>query len=159
MLTTLLEDGYTTLEEKMLIDIDKMHYPGFKSAERDRYALNYKTKHKTDYIPVIDGLMISSNYVFRRQVVDKYMSRPEELISRLHSYNLGADFNFELTEPGSARSSIPDPGDENWSSSTLPSTAIGYSVMVTPLQILSFYNAIANGGKMMMPYIVVFDHR
>lgn len=154
ILTTLLEENLVKLDDLMKIDADLMKYPGFTKVERDRAAFSYKTRHKTDYIPVIDGFMVSSNYVFRRQVVDKYMSRPEELISRLHSYNLGADFNFELTEPGSARSSIPDPGDENWSSSTLPSTAIGYSVMVTPLQILSFYNAIANGGKMMMPYIV-----
>lgn len=154
ILTTLLEEGLVELDEQMKIDIDLMKYPGFKRVERDKAAFNYGTRHKTDYIPVIDGLMVSSNYVFRRQVVDKYMSRPEELISRLHSYNLGADFNFELTEPGSARSSLPDPEDSNWSGSTLPSTAIGYSVMVTPLQILSFYNAIANDGKMMMPYIV-----
>lgn len=154
ILTTLLEEGLVELDEQMKIDIDLMKYPGFKKVERDKAAFNYGTRHKTDYIPVIDGLMVSSNYVFRRQVVDKYMSRPEELISRLHSYNLGADFNFELTEPGSARSSLPDPEDSNWSGSTLPSTAIGYSVMVTPLQILSFYNAIANDGKMMMPYIV-----
>ena len=154
ILTTLLEDGLVTLEDKMKIDIKLMYYPGFKDVERDKAAFNYGTRHNTDYIPVIDGLMVSSNYVFRRQVVDKYYTCPEELISRLHSYNLGADFNFELTEPGSARSSLPDPQDENWSGSTLPATAIGYSVMVTPLQILSFYNAIANDGKMMMPYIV-----
>lgn len=154
ILTTLLEEGLVTLDDKMKIDADLMKYPGFKRIEHDRAAFTYGTRHKTEYIPVIDGLMVSSNYVFRRQVVDKYMSRPEELISRLHSYNLGADFNFELTEPGSARSSIPDPEDGNWSGSTLPATAIGYSVMVTPLQILSFYNAIANDGKMMMPYIV-----
>lgn len=153
MLTTLLEDGYTTLEEKMLIDIDKMQYPGFKSAERDRYALNYKAKHKTDYIPVVDGLMISSNYVFRRQVTDHYADKPEELVTRLHSYNLGASFDFEIKEAGGSRPSIPDPSG-SWSKSTIPAMAIGYSVMVTPIQILTFYNAIANGGKMMKPYIV-----
>ena len=154
ILTTLLEDGLVTLDDKMKIDIDLMRYPGFEREERDKAAFSYGTRHNTDYIPVIDGLMVSSNYVFRRQVVDKYYHDPEELINRLHSYNLGADFNFELTEPGSARSSIPDPHGDTWSGSTLPSTAIGYSVMVTPLQILSFYNAIANDGKMMMPHII-----
>lgn len=153
-LTTLLEDGLVKLDDLMELDEDKMIYPGFTRKERDRYALNYGLRHKTDYIPVIDGFMVSSNYVFRRQVVDHYMSCPEELINRLHSYNLGADFNFELSEPGSSRSSIPDPEDSRWSASTLPATAVGYAVMVTPLQILSFYNAIANEGKMMMPYIV-----
>lgn len=154
ILTTLLEEGIATLDEKMKIDISLMKYPGFKRAEPDGAAFRYKEIYHTDYIPVIGGFMMSSNYVFRRQVVDKYMVRPEELVNRLHSYNLGANFNFELTEPGSGRSSIPDPNDGRWSESTLPATAIGYSVMVTPLQILAFYNAIAKDGKMMMPYIV-----
>lgn len=154
MLTSLLEDGHTTLEEKMKIDIDKMIYPGFKNPERDRAAFNYGTRHKTDYIPVIDGFMVSSNYVFRRQVTDHYFNNPEELVARLHSYNLGAAFNFEIKENGGSRSSIPDPEGNDWSQPTIPSMAIGYSVKVTPIQILSFYNGIANGGKMMKPYIV-----
>ena len=154
MLTSLLEDGHVTLDEKMEINIEKMNYPGFKKPERDRAAFNYGTRHKTDYIPVIDGLMISSNYVFRRQVTDHYFNNPEELVARLHSYNLGAAFSFEIKENGGSRPSIPDPAGSDWSQSTIPSMAIGYSVKVTPIQILSFYNGIANGGRMMKPYIV-----
>lgn len=154
MLTSLLEDGHVTLDEKMEIDIEKMNYPGFKKPERDRAAFNYGTRHKTDYIPVIDGLMVSSNYVFRHQVTDHYFNNPEELVARLHSYNLGAAFSFEIKENGGSRPSIPDPAGSDWSQSTIPSMAIGYSVKVTPIQILSFYNGIANGGRMMKPYIV-----
>lgn len=154
ILTTLLDEGIVTLQDKLPISLSNMIYPGFDGPEYDNAAFRYKDLYHTDQIPVIGGLMMSSNYVFRRLVVDKYMSRPEELINRLHAYNLGADFNFELSEPGSGRSSMPDPHDGNWSESTLPATAIGYSVKVTPLQILAFYNAIANDGKMMMPYIV-----
>lgn len=154
MLTSLLEDGLVTLDEEMKIDIDQMHYPGFSGPERDRAAFNYGRRNKTDYISVIDGLMISSNYVFRRQVTDHYSDNPDELVARLHSYNLGAAFNFEITENGGSKPSIPDPGTKDWSLSTIPSMAIGYSVKVTPIQILSFYNGIANGGRMMKPYIV-----
>ena len=154
ILTTLLEDGLVNLDDKMEVKEKNMHYPGFKSPERDRAAFSYIDRHDCTHIPVIDGFMVSSNFVFRRQAVDHYMNNPEELITRLHSYNLGADFNFELTEKGSGRSSIPDPHGAGWSQSTIPSIGIGYSVKVTPLQILSFYNAIANDGKMMQPYIV-----
>ena len=154
MLTTLLEDGHVTLNEKMPLDIKHMKYPGFKNVENDKYAFRYGERHKSDYIPVIDGYMISSNYVFRRQVTDHYHKNPEELVARLHSYNLGGSFNFEIQETGGSRPSIPDPASKSWSESTIPSMAIGYSVQVTPLQILSFYNGLANGGKMMKPYIV-----
>ena len=153
MLTTLLEDGHVQLEDKMRIHRDNMLYPGFDEPSEDKYAFSYKTRHKTDYIPVIDGFMISSNYVFRRQVSDHYYKNPEELVARLHSYNLGGSFNFEINEKGS-KPSIPVPYSREWSESTIPSMAIGYSVKVTPLQILSFYNGLANKGKMMKPYIV-----
>lgn len=153
MLTALLEDGYVTLDEKMPIDIQKMKYPGFKNVERDEYVFKYKTRHHTDSIPVIDGYMLSSNYVFRRQVTDHYYSDPEELIARLHSYHLGGSFNFEIKENGGSSPRLPDPAGKGWNGATIPSMAIGYSVHVTPLQILTFYNAIANGGKMMKPYI------
>lgn len=154
MLTTLLEEGHVTLDDEMHIDINNMKYPGFKNAERDKASFQYKETNKKEYIPVIDGFMISSNYVFRRQVTDHYYSNPEELVTRLHSYNLGAGFSFEIQETGGSKPSIPDPASKTWSESTIPSMAIGYSVQVTPLQILSFYNGLANGGKMMKPYIV-----
>ncbi len=154
MLTTLLEDGHVKLNDRMLNDIDMMKYPGFKEAERDRYAENYKKHSERAYIPVIDGFMISSNYVFRRQITDHYAKNPEELIARLHSYNLGGSFDFEIKEKGGSKPSIPDPGSSDWSESTIPSVAIGYSVKVTPLQILTFYNGLANGGTMMKPYVV-----
>lgn len=153
ILTTLLEEGRVTLDEKMLIDTDEMLYPGFTQKERDQAAFSYKERHKTDYIPVIDGLAVSSNYVFRRQLVNHFQENPEELVARLHSYNLGAGFNFEIQEKGGSKPDIPSPS-ENWSEATVPSMAIGYSIKVTPLQILTFYNAIANGGRMMKPYIV-----
>ena len=154
MLTTLLEDGYVTLEDKMPVDVNYMKYPGFKNAERDKYALRYNERSKTGYIPVVDGFMISSNYVFRRQITDHYYKNPDELVTRLHSYNLGGSFDFEIKETGGSKPSIPSPSSKDWSESTIPSMAIGYSVQVTPLQILAFYNGLANGGRMMKPYIV-----
>ena len=154
MLTTLLEEGHVTLDEMMPIDINNMKYPGFKNAERDKAAFLYKERNKADSIPVIDGFMVSSNYVFRRQVTDHYHKNPDELVTRLHSYNLGAGFSFEIQETGGSKPSIPNPSSKTWSESSIPSMAIGYSVQVTPLQILAFYNGLANKGKMMKPYIV-----
>ena len=46
------------------------------------------------------------------------------------------------------------PGDGHWSGTTLPTMAYGYEVMLTPLQILNFYNAVANDGKMLRPHLI-----
>ena len=154
MLTTLLEEGLVSLDDKMPVDEKYMKYPGFKTAERDKYALRFRDRSNSEYISVIDGFMISSNYVFRRQITDHYYKNPEELVTRLHSYNLGGSFDFEIKETGGSKPSIPSPSTRNWSESTIPSMAIGYSVQVTPLQILAFYNGLANKGRMMKPFIV-----
>lgn len=152
-LTTLLEDGKIELETKIPTNHGRMlDMPEIKNA--DEYITNYERRNKTDRISIIDGFKISSNYVFRRLVKDYYGNKPEEFISRLHEYNFGEAYEFDLNEQGSAKPRIPDPESSTWTMSDLVSVAIGYSVRVTPLQVATFYNAIANNGRMMKPYIV-----
>ena len=158
-LTTLLEDGKVELETKIPTKHGIMEEFPIKEVAQDQYIVNYEKRTGESSIPVIHGFQISSNYVFRRLVKDNYGDNPEEFTSRLHSYNLGANFDFELTEKGSGKPSIPAPGEAGWSRTSLISSAIGYSVKVTPLQIATFYNAIANDGKMMKPYIVECTER
>ena len=158
-LTTLLEDKKVELDTRIPTKRGIMEEYPLKEVAQDQYIVNYENNTKEKTIPVIHGFQISSNYVFRRLVKDHYGENPEEFTSRLHSYNLGANFDFELTEKGSGKPSIPDPQEKGWSRTSLISSAIGYSVKVTPLQIATFYNAIANDGKMMKPYIVECTER
>ena len=46
------------------------------------------------------------------------------------------------------------PGDKLWSGTSLPSMSIGYEMRISPLQILTFYNAFANRGKIVYPRLV-----
>ena len=158
-LTTLLEDKKVELDTRIPTKRGIMEEYPLKEVAQDQYIVNYENNTKEKTIPVIHGFQISSNYVFRRLVKDHYGENPEEFTSRLHSYNLGANIDFELTEKGSGKPSIPDPQERGWSRTSLISSAIGYSVKVTPLQIATFYNAIANDGKMMKPYIVECTER
>ena len=153
-MTTLLEDKKVSLETRIPTNRGIMSEYPLNEVGQDQYIVNYENQTKESSISVIHGFQISSNYVFRRLVKDHYGENPEEFTSRLHSYNLGANFDFELTEKGSGKPSIPDPHEKGWSRTSLISSAIGYSVKVTPLQVATFYNAIANDGKMMKPYIV-----
>lgn len=153
-LTTLLEDGKVTLDTEIPTNHGIMKEFSIREVPQDDYILKYEQREKKKTVSVLYGFQISSNYVFRRIVKDNYEDNPSEFTSRMHSYNFGANFDFELTERGSGKPSIPDPHERSWSRTSLISSAIGYSVKVTPLQILTFYNAIANDGKMMKPYIV-----
>lgn len=151
ILTTLIEDGKVRLTSRIPTEGGVMK--DMPHIEKDNYITEYEKKHNTRSIPVIDGFKISSNYVFRRLVKDHYETDPQALLSRLHEYQLGDSFSFDLTENGGGRSKLPSLKNESWKTD-LVSAAIGYSVMETPLQIVTFYNGLANDGKMMKPYLI-----
>jgi len=84
--------------------------------------------------------------------VTNYGKKPQKMLDKLYMYRLGEAFDFDLD--GLKKPSLPSPKSPTWSNTDLGSTAIGYSVAETPLHIVTFYNAIANKGKMMKPYLV-----
>ena len=151
-LLTLIEDGHVELETKIPSNHGIMReYPKL----RDDYIPNYERRNNTNQISIVDGFKISSNYVFRRLIKDYYGKDEEEFIERLYEYRLAPDsYTFDLTEKGATPAYIPDPKGKGWSGTDLISVAIGYSVRQPALNIAMFYNAIANNGKMMKPYIV-----
>jgi cell division protein FtsI (penicillin-binding protein 3) len=55
---------------------------------------------------------------------------------------------------GEGQPEIPEPGSKKWSKNALPSMAYGYNLSLTPLQTLTFYNAIANNGEMIRPRFI-----
>lgn len=150
-LMTLLEDGKTSLESKIPTFYGKWSYNGHALPDDDYL---YKSKHPENRISVIDGLKISSNHVFRYLACENYVTREEQehFIEKISDYGLNEVYDFDLI--GMAKPQLQKPGDAAWSGTSLPSIAIGYSVTETPLHIVSFYNAIAAGGKMMKPYLV-----
>jgi len=149
-LMALLEDKKVELEDSIPTFYGKWSYNG-ESLPDDDYL--YKSKWPDDKITISDGFMISSNHVFRYLACENYGHKPEKFIEKLRSFKLLDNFDFDIQ--GLAEPTIHDPADKNiWSNTSLPSIAMGYSVNITPLHTLMFYNAIANKGKMMKPYLV-----
>jgi len=94
----------------------------------------------------------SSNIGISRIVYDNYKDNPRRFVDRL--YNMGLNKQLGIEIKGEGRPVIKYPGDNSWSGVTLPWMSIGYEVKLTPLQILAFYNAVANKGKMVKPMFV-----
>jgi len=145
------EDG-KDLRTTLNIDIQDIADDALKGFSRDQHIVDYERINKTDKMTVLHGFEISSNYIFRKLAIDNYGNRPKKMLDKLYLYKLGEAYDFDLA--GFKSPTIPSPDSKNWSGTDLGSIAIGYSVTVTPLHILTFYNAIANKGKMMKPYIV-----
>lgn len=103
-------------------------------------------------ISVGKALQVSSNTVFSQIINDNYKDNPEIFVDRL--INMGINQKLGLEIKGEGRPSIPHPNDKNWYGTTLPWMSFGYGVSMTPLQILSFYNAIANDGIKVKPRFI-----
>lgn len=141
-LMTVIEDGFV----KSLDDVIPMNNGVIPGYPQDTHIRG------NGEISVLRGFEISSNYVFRYLAVKNYNDNPKRFLDKLYMYKLGQAFDFDLK--GLSEPYIPSPDSKQWSATDLGSTAIGYSVKETPLHILTFYNAIANKGRMMKPYLV-----
>ncbi len=94
----------------------------------------------------------SSNIAFVKMMRDHFGSKPQRFIEYLESFGLTRPLGFQMV--GEAVPVIKRPNDPTWSGLTLPWMAVGYESKISPLHILSFYNAVANNGKMIQPIIV-----
>jgi len=92
---------------------------------------------------------VSSNVGLVKIVYDNYNENPKQFIDRL--YNMGLNKTLGLPIRGEGVPKIPYPTDTDWDGLDLPWMAYGYGVSLTPLQTLTFYNAIANQGEMVQP--------
>lgn len=145
-LMTLLEEGKVGLSTKIPTDHGRL--PGYRP---DNHITDFERINKTDSISVMRGFEMSSNYVFRKLAMDYYGSTPEKMIEKLDKYHLTDNYDFDID--GFGKPDVPKPGTKFWGKTSLGNIAIGY-VKVTPLHIVTFYNAIANKGRMMKPYLV-----
>ncbi len=92
----------------------------------------------------------SSNVGTVRFVYDNYKDHPEDFVNRLYKWKLHQKLGLDIQ--GEQEPLIPHPDDKkSWSGISLPWMAYGYGVELTPIQILAFYNAVANDGKMVKP--------
>jgi cell division protein FtsI (penicillin-binding protein 3) len=91
----------------------------------------------------------SSNVGLATIIDEHYSKQPKKFINRLKSWKLHENLNLPIVGEGDPV--IPQPGDKIWSINALPSIAYGYNLQLTPLQTLTFYNAVANNGEMLKP--------
>ena len=117
----------------------------------DRTAIDSK-RGGYGKITAAKAFELSSNTAFAKMINDNYASDPEKFVKRL--FNMGLNDQLGLEIKGEGKPNFPYPGDKNWYGTTLPWMAFGYGIELTPLQTLTFYNAIANDGEMVKPRFI-----
>lgn len=136
-----LEDGI--VDTSTIVDTKNGLLSFYGSTVRDSKKGGYGK------ISVNDVFKFSSNTGIVKIINDGYSISPEVFSNRL--YNMGLNNKLGLSILGEASPKIPHPKDKDWSGLSLPWMAYGYGVLLTPLQILTFYNSVANNGEMVKP--------
>jgi cell division protein FtsI (penicillin-binding protein 3) len=140
-----LEDGYLQLD-------DSVNTTGGEYSFYDRVMRDSK-KGGYGVISLEISFTKSSNVGISKLINKHYKSKPSQFVDRLYSMGLNEPLNIALS--GEVKPDIRHPKQSsNWSGITLPWMSIGYGIKMTPLQILSFYAAIANDGQRMKPLFV-----
>jgi len=99
-----------------------------------------------------EAFVCSSNTAFARLIHEGYKDDEKEFLDQLASMRLTRRLNVGLR--GEEEPEFHYPTDPEWSHLSLPWMAFGYEILMTPLQVLAFYNAVANDGELVKPSFI-----
>ncbi len=145
-LLSLLEDKKITLNNMVNLEGGRWTINGQTVIDAEEYD-----KSNND-VTAKRAFEESSNVGMAKLAYGGYAATPSQFVN--HVRKLGFDTLTGIDLSGEGRPKVYRPGKEGWSANTLPWMAFGYNIAITPLHTAMMYNAIANNGKMMRPFLM-----
>lgn len=145
----------TLLENNPDFNIDDKLYLGTKAYKmfyRNIMEDSHLVTDKEGYTTIRNAFEQSSNIAFATLVDETFNSNPDKFIDLIYSTKINESLNLDIK--GAATPYIKNTKDSLWSKLSLPWMSIGYEILITPIQLLTYYNAIANDGVMVKPQFV-----
>ena len=147
-LTAILADGKLTTKDSVKAYSNRQcHFSGARKPITDGMYRN----NGTGKYSMSDAMMYSSNISLIQFIRAAYEKNPEEYTNTLLRFGLTENYGLVSNE---ATPRITLPGSKSWNGFTLSSLSYGYAVEMTAINMVSFYNTIANGGRQMRPRLV-----
>ena len=138
-LVAALDDGKVDIDDTVSITKKPWRY----------FSVKHTDAHPMDtLLTVKSSLAVSSNIALAKLITRSYEGSAKKFVRRIERMGLTDSVYCEI--PGADRVRIDVPND----TVTLSKMAYGYSVELSPMQIMMFYNALANNGRMMRPMLV-----
>lgn len=147
MLTLLENDPNMDIEDRL-----QLGTTDYKVFHRRTMRDSHRVTDENGYSTIRNAFEQSSNIAFATLVTDAFENNPQRYIDLIYQTKIQEPLNLDII--GGANPDIKTTKDKRWSKLSLPWMSIGYEVMLTPIQILTFYNAIANDGVMVKPQFV-----
>lgn len=143
-LLAVMDDYGVNLSEKVNVGNGECTY--YNKTVKDAHA------PETPILTVQRVFETSSNVGVTKIITKYYSKNPQQFVDKLASFHLSHKLGIAI--PGEGIPVIPQPHSKYWSGVTLPQLSYGYESLITPLQTLTLYNAIANDGRMVKPRFV-----
>ena len=136
-----MDEFDVSLEEKIKVGNGEVTY--YNKTIKDSHA------PESPVLTVQRAFEVSSNSAVAIIIQKYYSKNPQQYVNKLKTFHLNEKLGLSI--PGEANPLIKETKSKDWSGITLPQMAYGYESLITPLQTLTLYNAIANDGKMVKP--------
>ncbi|GFR66831.1 penicillin-binding protein [Elysia marginata] len=144
-LAAALEDGAVRMKERIQTGNGQLKI--YDNIVKDYKSGGFGT------LTVSEVIQVSSNVGMTKIIQKGYSKKPQKFIDRLSKMKINQSIGVPIL--GETEPIIPSPKDKkHWYGTTLPWMSFGYGLSLTPLQILAFYNAIANDGKWIKPRFI-----
>lgn len=138
-LVAAIDDGKIEIDDTVSVSRQPWQY----------FSVKHTDAHPMDtLLTVRSALAVSSNIALAKLITRSYEGSARKFVRRIEKMGLMDSVYCEI--PGADKVRIDVPRD----TVTLSKMSYGYSVEMSPMQILMFYNAIANGGRMVRPMLV-----
>jgi cell division protein FtsI (penicillin-binding protein 3) len=143
-----LEDSIVSPNDPIDVGNGVFNYGGFKLLDHNSHRGGYGK------ITAAKSIWFSSNVGVAKIILKGYERNPEKYVEGLYKIGFNKDLKLEIPGYGNARVRHPKDSLRRWSKTTLPWMSFGYETQIPPIYTLTFFNAIANNGKMIKPIFV-----
>lgn len=146
-----LEDGLVSPTDSFYVGTGLYEYNG--KWIRDHY---WRKGQDRGYLTLTEGMEVSSNVVIAKAILKAYENNPDKYVQRLYDFGITKKQEWDVPlkgREGTVNIRFPKDKSNPWSKTTLAWMSFGYETQVPPIYVLMFYNGIANGGKMIKPFI------
>ena len=148
--------SYLAMMEDANLELD--HLVNLQGGKKKFYDLTMKDSnpHGKFWVSAAEAFKMSSNIGVATLAQEAYPTRDAQVdfVNRLDSFGLTSKTGIEIVGESTPRLKHPNVSTGEWYGTTLPWMAHGYELMLTPLQVVNFCNAIANDGTLMKPFTV-----
>lgn len=140
-----LEDGVCQPGDTVDVANGIFMYKGARMTDHNNHRGGYGR------ISVEQAIWFSSNIGVAKTILRGYEKNPTKFVEGLYRIGMNADLRLEIPGAGRAKIRMPNDTVHYWSKTALPWMSFGYETQIPPINTLTFFNAIANGGKMVRP--------